>query len=284
MVTPRRIRPALRSEGPLCFAHRGGAGLWPENTLVAFRRAWEAGCEFVETDLRLTRDGELVLVHDPTVDRTTDGTGRVIDLSLEQLRRLDAGYRFSRGQGHPHRGQGLQVPTLGEALAVHPELRFNVDLKPRDPAIVGRLVDFIELERVHERLVVASEHDDLLRQFRSALRGRVATSAGRGEATRFWMATQVGLSHQLKPPFDALQVPPSYRLLNVVDDRLVEQAHAAGVKVHVFTVNAPKEMRRMLNLGVDGVITDRPDRLVPIVRHHAELERESQDGIPSSRW
>ncbi len=283
-MTPRRTRPVLRSDGPLSFAHRGGAGLRPENTLVAFGGAQAAGCEFVETDLHLTRDGELVLIHDSTVDRTTDGTGRVADLGFEQLRGLDAGYRFTRDQRtYPYRGRGLVVPTLAEALAEHPELRFNVDLKPRDPAIVGRLVDFIEIEKVHERLVVASEHDDLLKRFRDATAGRVATSAGRGESMRFWLATQVGLSHQLDLRFDALQVPPSYRLLNVVDERFVERAHAAGVQVHVFTINSFAEMRRLLNVGVDGVFTDRPDRLVPIARHHAELERESQDPVPSSR-
>jgi glycerophosphoryl diester phosphodiesterase len=269
----------------MCFAHRGGARLRPENTLLAFQGAREVGCEFVETDLHLTRDGELVLIHDETVDRTTDGTGRVADLEFEELRRLDAGYRFTRGQGiHPFRGRGLVIPTLAEALAVHPELRFNIDMKPRDPAIVGRLVDFIEIEGVHERLLVASEHDTLLKRFRDATSGRVATAAGRGEATRFWLATQVGLSHQLNLHFDALQVPPSLRLLNVVDERLVERAHAAGVQVHVFTINSFAEMRRLLNVGVNGIITDRPDRLVPIARHHTELERDSQDPIPSSRW
>ena len=181
------------------------------------------------------------------------------------------------------RAQGLTIPTLAEALALHPRLRFNLDMKPRDPALVGRLVDFIELEKVHERVLVASEHDSLIRRFRDASGGRVATSAGRGEATRFWLATQVGLSHQLDPQFDALQLPPTYRLLNLVDERLVEQAHSLGVQVHVWTINAPGEMRRLLNIGVNGIITDRPDRLVPIARHHAELERESQDAIPSSR-
>ena len=283
-MTPRRIRPVLRSESPLCFAHRGGARLHPENTLIAFQGAQEVGCEFVETDLHLTRDGELVLIHDSTVDRTTDGTGSVANLDFEQLRRLDAGFRFTRDQRtYPYRGRGLVVPTLAEALAANPGLRFNVDMKPRDPAIVGRLTDFIEIERVHDRLVVASEHDGLLRRFRSATSGRVATSAGRGEAARFWVAMQVGLSHQLDLRFDALQVPPSYRLLNVVDERLIERAHSAGVQVHVYTINSFAEMRRLLNVGVDGIITDRPDRLVPIARHHAELERESQDPVPASR-
>jgi len=284
-VTLRRTRPVLRSEGPLCFGHRGGAGLWPENTLVAFRGALESGCDFVESDLYLTRDGELVLIHDPTVDRTTDGSGRVAELDLAELRRLDAGYRFSREKRtYPFRGQGATIPTLAEALDVHPRLRFNLEMKPRDPAIVGRLVDFIEVERVHDRILVASQHDDLIMCFRSASSGRVATSAGRGEATRFWLSIQVGLSHQLNPRFDALQIPPTYRLLNVVDERLVEQAHASGVQVHVFTINVPGEMRRLLNLGVDGIITDRPDRLVPIARDHTELERASQDAVPSSRW
>lgn len=281
---PRRARPALRAEGPVCLAHRGGAGLWPENTLLAFRESSASGCEVIETDVRLTRDGELVLCHDEAVDRTTDGTGLVADLTLVELKRLDAGYRFTRdGHAFPFRGHGLTIPTLAEALAMEPRLRFNVDMKPRNPGIVGRLVDFVELERVHDRLIVAAEQEGAMKSFRNATNGRVATAAAYGEAWRFWTAVQVGLSHRLELPFDVLEVPPTYGLVSVIDDRFVEQAHASGVKVYAFTINAPREMRRLLNLGVDGLISDRPDRLVPVVERHAEIEREAQDPMPLSQ-
>ena len=125
---------------PLAFAHRGGATAWPENTLLAFRGAWDAGCDVIETDLHLTRDGALVTIHDERVDRTTNGQGRVAESTLKELRQLDAAYWYSEdGQSFPLRGQGISIPTFDEAIAFAPDVHLNVELKGRNPTIAEAL-------------------------------------------------------------------------------------------------------------------------------------------------
>ncbi|MBN2192268.1 MAG: glycerophosphodiester phosphodiesterase [Polyangiaceae bacterium] len=271
-MQPRPERLVLRAPHPLTFAHRGGAGQWPENTLLAFERAISLGVDFIETDVRLTRDGELVLCHDATVDRTTNGHGAIERLDLDELRRFDAGWRFTRdGSTFPFRGQGLRVPTLAEALALDPRVRFNLDLKSTDPAAVGRLIDAMELGGYGDRLVVASHSQAMIRCFRSGCGGRVATAAGPHEVMAFLAAARVRMSHHLRCEYDALQVPRQRALIHVVDRRFVTAAHELNLPVHVFTIDTPETMRELLALGVDGLMTNRPDRLLPIARRHAAL-------------
>lgn len=255
----------LRS--PIAFAHRGGAALWPENTLAAFEGAVALGYRYIETDVHMTRDGKIVCFHDATLERTTDGRGRVADLDLAELSRLDAGYRFTRdGVTYPFRGQGLRVPTLEEALALCPDLQLNVEIKQASPAMERALWEEIDRLGAHERLLVAAAHDPLVHRFR-ALRPRLPmpTSPGVRGVLRFWLGVRTGLSRFDRYPFSALQVPPSYRGLTVVDRAFVEAAHAHGVHVHVWTIDDPSDMHALLDLGVDGVMTDRPDVLKDVM-------------------
>lgn len=269
-MTRRPPRPFFAVARPLSFAHRGGSALWPENTLLAFRQGLGAGCDVIETDLRLTRDGELVVFHDERLERTTNGHGLVHEHSLAELKRLDAGYHFSPdGLRHPHRSRGLVVPTLREVVDLAPELRLNVELKRRQPGIVEALWRLIEQHDMHQRILVAASDDALVQRFREVSHGQVATAAGFGEVTRFWLAARLRLSRLLSPPFDALQVPQRHGRFTVVDHRLVSAAHARAIHVHVWTVDQPEQMRRLLELGVDGLMSDRPDRLVPVVREYA---------------
>lgn len=265
MTAPaKKRRPFLDSPHPLGFAHRGGAALWPENTLAAFRGAVDLGCRYLETDLYATRDGVLVVHHDERVDRTTNGHGLVRDHDLAELRALDAGYRFSRDGKHPFRGQGLTIPTLREVVELCPDARLNVEIKQHEPDIVSTLWDFIQEHDLCDRILVAAEHDPLVRAFRRVSMGRVATSAGRREIMRFWVASRLRLCAFMHPEYDALQVPAEHGLLTVVDAGFVRAAHRVGVQVHVWTINDPGEMRRLLDLGVDGLISDYPDRLVEL--------------------
>jgi glycerophosphoryl diester phosphodiesterase len=257
---------------PLAFAHRGGARAFPENTLVAFRGAIEMGFRHIETDVHLTRDGEIVCFHDDRLERTTDGRGFVREYTLADLKALDAAHHFSLdGTSTPLRGRGVTIPTFEEALALHPEVKWNVEIKPRSDEAIERFVSFVEARGLEHRVLVAAADDTTNARIRKRVRGRFATSPGIREVFLFWLGTRLGLSRFMRPGFDALQVPPSHGPLTVVDRRFVEAAHAHGVQVHVWTIDDPSEMRRLVELGVDGLMTDEPARLL------ATLGRLSRD-------
>lgn len=248
---------------PLCFAHRGGAALWPENTLHAFRGALALGITHLETDVHRTRDGHLVVFHDDRLERTTDGHGFIRDLTLREVKRLDAGYRFSPdGRSFPERGKGHRVPTLTELFALDGRARLNLEMKERGVGLPRALLAAIDEADATARVLVAAAKDDVLREFRALAGGRVATGAATLEVTRFWAAARVGLTRALRVDFDALQVPVRQGPLTVVTRRFVAAAHARGVQVHVWTIDDANEMQRLVALGVDGIMSDRPDLLV----------------------
>jgi glycerophosphoryl diester phosphodiesterase len=256
-------RPFL-SNAPIAFAHRGGALLHPENTLLAFRAAIELGCRYIETDVHLSRDGEIVVFHDNKLERTTNGAGFVRDHSLAELRRLDAGFRFTPdgGRSFPWRDRDVRIPTLAEALALDPRVCFNIEIKERAGGLPAALWRFIEREGVHDRVLIAAFEDVLVREFRALSRGSVATSAGQREVVQFWIASRVSAARFLRTPYDALQVPPRQGRVTVVDPRFVRAARSKNIAVHVWTIDEPTEMRRLLALGVDGIMSDRPELLV----------------------
>jgi glycerophosphoryl diester phosphodiesterase len=261
----RRERSAYTShERPLFFAHRGGALLAPENTLAAFDRGVGLGADALELDIQMTSDGELVVIHDMTVDRTTSGTGPVSAYTLVELRRLDAGYRFTSDSGasFPFRGQRLNIPTLREVFVRYPALRVNIDLKESTPERERRLWALIQEQGAEERVLVASGelHEPIVR-FRAISAGRVATSASEREIRFFLFAAWAGAARVLRPPYDALQVPETWRGVRVVSPRVIAAAHRMGLDLHVWTVDARADMDRLLAWGVDGLMSDRPDLL-----------------------
>lgn len=258
-------RPFLDSPSPIAFAHRGGSTLFPENTLVAFQGAIDLGIRYIETDVHLTRDGEVVVFHDHRLERTTNGSGFVRDHTLSELRELDAGYRFLRRGEFPSRGRGIQIPTFEEAIALAPDVRFNVELKEQANGLPLSFWKLVEKHGLHDRVLVAAFDDHIVREFRKLSRGTVATSAGQRETTAFWLAAKARATRFLRIDYDALQVPPSQSRLTIVDERFLRAAHARKLCVHVWTIDDEAEMRRLLALGVDGVMSDRPDLLVPIV-------------------
>jgi glycerophosphoryl diester phosphodiesterase len=253
---------------PVAIAHRGSRLLWPENTMEAFSGAVDLGYRHVETDLRVTSDGVLVCLHDATVERTTDGSGPVTDLTFEALSSLDAGYRHMGVDGRVFRGRGIQVPTLEEAVLSHPDVAFVVDLKADN--LVGPLHDLIERLGLHERLIVGSFSDRRLQEFREASAGRVATSTGATLARSWLLASRVGRG--VTGEASALQLPRHSRGLRVIDRKLIESAHAHGLQVHVWTVNSRAEMCDLLDLGVDGIITDRPDVLKEVLEERGQWD------------
>ena len=261
-------RPYLTHERPLFFAHRGGSLLAPENTLAAFANGVSLGADALELDIQQTRDGELVVIHDATVDRTTDETGPVASYTLDELRRLDAGFRFSPDGGatFPFRGQGHTIPTLRAVFARYPRLRINIDLKGSNPEREQRLWALIQEHEVQDRTLVASgdEHAPIVR-FRALVGGRAATSASGAEIRNFLFGSWAGATRWLRPAYVALQVPETWRGVRVVSPRLIAAAHRRGLDVHVWTVDEAAAMERLLAWGVDGLMTDRPDVLARVM-------------------
>lgn len=266
--TGRKKRAYLTHERPLFFAHRGGAKLAPENTLAAFEKGVALGADALELDIQTTREGELVVIHDATVDRTTNGTGPVSTFTLAELRKLDAGYRFTpdEGQTFPFRGKGHSILTLSEVFERFPTLRVNIDLKESTAVRERRLWELIRKMRIEERVLVASGdlHEPILR-FRHFSGGRVATSASEKEIRTFVLTHFARATRLLRPAYDALQVPEMHRGVRVVSASMVEAAHLLGLEVHVWTVDERETMERLLSWGVDGIMSDRPDVLAQVM-------------------
>ena len=258
----------LDSDWPLNFAHRGASARAPENTLEAFRLAAEDGAGGLETDVHVTRDGHVVAIHDDTVDRTTDGSGFVRGMTLAELRSLDAGYRFTPDGGatYPYRGKGVRVPLLREVLGESSNLAVNVDIKEARLGVEEAVLRIIEGAGAEDRTLVVSEQTPVVGKFRRLSGGRVRTGASRGESRLFYYLSGLRLEGLLRPAYAALQVPVWHGERELVTPRFLEAAHGVGVRVDVWTIDEPAEMRRLLDLGVDVVMTNRPEALAGVLR------------------
>ena len=270
VVALRRQSGARRLDGewPVNFAHRGASARAPENTLEAFRLAAEDGAGGLETDVHVTRDGHVVAIHDDTVDRTTDGSGLVRETTLAELQSLDAGYRFTPDGGatFPYRGKGVRVSELREVLRGFPDLAVNVDIKEAQPGVEEAVLRVIESAGAADRTLVVSERTPVIGRFRRLSGGRVSTGASRGESRLFYYLSALRLEGLLRPAYEALQVPVRHGDREVVTPRFLEAAHGVGVRVDVWTIDEPAEMRRLLDLGVDVVMTNRPEALSGVLR------------------
>lgn len=253
----------LDAPTPIAFAHRGGAALNPENTLLAFRSAVELGCPALELDVHTTSDDELVVFHDTTLERTTNGSGPIAEKSLAELRRLDAAYHFASNHRHPLRGHGIVVPTLAEVIQALPQAAFNVELKSdgRSAALLWALIRRHDLK---DRIIVAARHTSLMREFRTLSRGQVKTSATRNEILAFRARALLGLPLSAVH-YAALQVPVSAAGIPIITPKTVQHARAHGIAVHAWTINDRSQMRQLLSMGVTGIISDRPDWLLPVI-------------------
>jgi len=261
--------------GPLLIAHRGGAGLAPENTLPAFLDAahvWAA--DMIELDVHATADGHCVVIHDPTVDRTTDGTGAVSAKSLDELRELDAGYRFTPdGTTFPYRGRGVRIPTISEVFEMLPRtMRFTVELKTA--AAQAPLLKAIREHDAEQRVIAAGEHD----AFRTELAGYPGPiSASREQLLPFYYFHRLHLARWRRIPVDVVQMCEYHCGRRILTPRLIRDLHRHGLHVHVWTVNDPADMERLLDWGVDGILSDFPDRLADIM--HRKLGRRLPPGL-----
>lgn len=247
---------------PLLFAHRGGSALAPENTLEAFTEAVERwGADVLEMDVRLTRDGALVVIHDATVNRTTDGQGAVRDHTLQELRRLDAGARFIDLKGQASfRGKGVRIPLFTQVLDRFPHTRLNVDAK--DPDAQPMLVRLLHERGEEDRVLLASAEED---GRADALGYRGPVSASRRQIRNFFLSHRLPGGGPYTPSTDALQIPYRWERRQVTSPALIREAHRRNLPVHVWTVDDPARMEELLDWGADGIQTDRPDLLAEVL-------------------
>jgi glycerophosphoryl diester phosphodiesterase len=278
---PTDARPSQRPPTPyedmrqlgddfLNIAHRCGGRLRPEETIEACAHAIEVGADVLEIDVHRTADGHVVCMHDNTVDRTTDGTGSIAELSLQALQALDAGYRFSRdgGQTYPYRGQGMRVPTLAELLNTYPEQHFAIEVKQVRPSIMPEVLAAIDAADARHRVVVASFGDEALVELRG-LAPDLVTSFGLLEMLTFSRLTDE-TEAEYQAPGRVLQVPPRQGGLEVLTPEILGRARRLGLKVQVWTINAADEMARIHGLGVDGIMSDDPARLNEVIERGAQ--------------
>jgi len=257
LLRPRPGRAYLAG-APLLVAHRGGARLAPENTLPAFERAlswW--GADMLELDVRLTADGQVVVIHDATVDRTTDGSGPVSSFRYDELARLDAGHRFRDTEGRASfRGKGVTVPLLEKVLTTFPSARLNVEAK--EPEVAAPLASLLRRHGATERVLLAAEYE----RCRRDARGYPGPwGASRHHVLIFLLSHHLPGGGPYTPAADILQVPERWKGRRIVTPRFVREAHRRNLPVQVWTVDDPEAMRRLLSWGVDGIQTDRPDLL-----------------------
>ncbi len=285
-----RPHPALSLGKPQVFAHRGGAALRPENTLLAFDHGLLLGADGLEFDVHLSRDGVVVVHHDSTLERTTNGRGPIAGLTAGELADLDAGYWFTPPAGsspapagqpppppagdlratagqaalHPFRGLAGGVPTLRQVLDRYPTAALIIELKVNDPVLALRTIDEVRSAGALERVAVGSFGTRVLRAARE-YEPRILSGASREETRLALYRSRIHWPVR-KPPNDAFQVPELSGSTRVVSPRFVRHAHETGVAVQVWTVNDASDMRRLLEWGVDGLISDRPDIAVEVVR------------------
>jgi glycerophosphoryl diester phosphodiesterase len=250
------------------IGHRGCAGSAPENTLLAFERGLAAGAAILESDVHLTGDGVPVLIHDPVVDRVSDGRGEVSAFSLRELQALDAGYRFSPddGESTPFRGRGLVIPMLEQAFNEFPGARFNLEIKADSDEAIRATADVVARCERDALTLLTAERADLVQRLRAHLAERdlrVALGAGTEDVVEVIRSAADGSPPAT--PAMALQIPLEFANRPLVTDALIAHAHRHGIQVHVWTINDEAQMNALLDLGVDGIVTDEPARLAGLI-------------------
>ena len=249
------VHPFIDQPGPIACAHRGGAGEAPENTLAAFEIAVTLGYRYLETDAHVTRDGVLVAFHDERLERVTDRTGAIAELGIGEVEAADAGYTFSPDGGisFPFRGRDIRIPRLEEILVRWPHVRINID--PKSDPCVEPLVALLDRLGTWERVCIGSFSDRRLRQIRALGHGRACTSMGPRSVALARLAATSGTMARLGA--DCVQVPIRRGPFPIVTKRFLRAAHRAGLPVHVWTINDEGTMEDLLDLGVDGIMSDR---------------------------
>jgi len=266
---PLPQRAFLTGTWPAVLAHRGASADAPENTLEAFSLALDMGADILELDVHATSDGVPVVIHDDTIDRTSEGTGRVAALTLAELRQYDFGYAFSRDGGatHPYRGKGVRIPTLEEVLARLPRARVNAEIKQLAPVIERQVWEVVQRTHAEDRVLITATPEAMVRWL--AVAGeRTAVVTDTNEAGRF-VGSVVAKLAVYRPAGDMVQLPLAWKLgsttIPLDTPEIVARAHSLGLRIDYWTIDDDTTMRRLFTLGADAVTTDHPDRAVKVL-------------------
>lgn len=255
--------PFLENRGPIAFAHRGGALENTENTWASFTHALDLGYRYMETDVHSTRDGVVVAFHDPELSRLTSRGGLIRDLTWRELSAVEL-------------NSGDRVPRLDELLSAWPKVRWNIDAK--HATVVAPLAETLIRSGAVDRACVTSFSDLRLERMKRAIGRRLCTAMGPAAVAALRIASFSPrapdvISRALLLPFrrfGAVQVPTGYKNVEIIERRFVSAAHSAGLQVHVWTIDDEDEMARLLDLGVDGLMTDRPTVLKQVLETRGE--------------
>lgn len=270
-IQPRPPKEYLR-KSPVVMAHQGASGHAPSNTIQAFRLALEQGADILEVDAHLTKDNVVVLSHDETIDRMSNGSGYIRGMTLAELRQYDFGYDFTPdgGQTFPYRGQGVTIPTLEDLFKTWPDVPVNIELKQTEPSMEAQVWNLVRQYKMEEKVLIVSFHDENMARWRELAGQRVATAPPVKHMYRLAPLYLLRLDFLYNPPYDAFQVPVAQTAgpitLRFDTERFIRLAHRLGMGVHYWTINEEEEMRRLYALGADAVMTDYPDRAYKVLR------------------
>lgn len=265
-------KPFFKHSKPLNFAHRGFSGKFPEHTFLSFRNAIAAGAEALELDVRLTRDNRLMIIHDETLERTTNGSGYVRDNYFIDLEKLNAGYKFlidGKKQVYPSlKEDDLRIPSLSQLFNEFPKCRFNIDIKQNDKKTCEILWDLIREYKIQDKVLVASDNHETIKYFRNVSKGNTATAASFKEVGNFILHKGLGILKRLNFDADAMQIPEHYFGVRLLSEKFIQEAHKKNIFIHIWTVNQKADMERLLKWGVDGIMTDFPDTLNELLKNY----------------
>lgn len=268
---PLPKRAFLAGASPVVLAHRGAAAYAPENTLESFALALEMGADILELDVHATSDHTVVVIHDETIDRTSDGMGRVAALTLAELRLYDFGHAFSPDGGatHPYRARGVLVPTLDEVLGRFPGARVNIEIKQTVPDILDLVWQVVRDRSAEDRVLITAPPEVIARWSRLSA-GRTALAVDGDAARRFVGSVVAKVDVIYRPDADVLQFPLLWKVgfttIRLDTPEIISRAHALGLRIDYWTIDDELTMRRLFRLGADAITTNRPDLAVKVLK------------------
>lgn len=268
----REGKEVLQKSFPIVLAHRGGAKLAPEHTMVAFEKAFELGVDGFEIDIRLTKDEEIVVFHDEAIDRTSNGAGAIRDYTLSELKEFNFGYRFEDLDGNfPYRDQHVEIVTLKELLEKYPNMYINIDIKDSPETYEGSLMPsklwrLIEEYDAINRVVVTSFYSEQVDRFNLYAQNRVALGAGESDVRKAFAAFTSQFGHLYHPKVDVFQIPTKSGRISLDSPKFIAFLKNLNIPVHYWTIDDEEMMKKLLNNGAQGIITDRPDIALRVVR------------------